>query len=192
MASRLRSAIRGFRSLREVDAPPWTVGQVNVLLGANGAGKSNVLSCFRMLNSLTEQRLGEFVGRMGGGGQVLHGGPKRSPVLSMELVFDSDAGENRYGFTLAHTGDDRMVFTDERCVFLSSGAAQAQAISLGAGHFESRLREAGYGGDGEARTARFIRQTLLSWRYTAPRATHRSCSRRNRRCCSTASLGPKT
>ncbi len=56
-------------------------GAINVLIGSNGAGKSNFISFFRMLNELIEGRLQLFVGRSGGANAMLHYGRKVTNTL---------------------------------------------------------------------------------------------------------------
>ncbi|WP_228766753.1 MULTISPECIES: AAA family ATPase [Proteus] len=46
--------IKGFKSIRELDNLP--LNSLNILIGANGVGKSNFISFFRMLNELVEAR----------------------------------------------------------------------------------------------------------------------------------------
>jgi hypothetical protein len=48
-------SIAGFKSLRSL--PDFELGNLNVLLGANGAGKSGFVSYFRMLGEMVEGRL---------------------------------------------------------------------------------------------------------------------------------------
>lgn len=137
---------------------------LNFMLGANGAGKSNLLSFFALLNAMMEGRLGEFVGYAGGASSQLTGGPTRTPVCSARLVFESDKGTNAYGFTLAHAANDAFLFTHEYCEYSSVGQVKPFRVELGAGHFESRLRAAGFEQGSEGKTASFIRGTLLGWR----------------------------
>ena len=49
---------------------------VNVLIGANGAGKSNFVSFFRLLHELIEQRLQIHVATDGGANASLFLGPR--------------------------------------------------------------------------------------------------------------------
>jgi predicted ATPase len=166
MPTKLRSLqLRGWRSISDAWEPAVDIGDLNVLLGANGAGKSNLLSFFALLNAIMEGRLGDFVGYAGGASSQLTGGPRRTPILTARLAFESDTGTNVYGFTLAHAAEDRFLFTDEYCEYQASTRATPQRVSLGAGHFESRMRVASTqeGPDGD--TARFTRKTLLGWRF---------------------------
>ena len=45
-------SIAGFRSIRHLEN--LQLSNLNVLIGANGAGKSNVVAYFRMLSELVE------------------------------------------------------------------------------------------------------------------------------------------
>jgi predicted ATPase len=72
---RVRAA--GFRSIREVDID---VRDLNVLIGANGSGKSNFIKLFRLLNELVEERLQVAVATAGGANALLHFGRKASPT----------------------------------------------------------------------------------------------------------------
>ncbi len=55
--------VKGFRSLRHVR---WTPGKLNVLIGQNGSGKSNLLHTLELLKASAEGQLPEEVLREGG------------------------------------------------------------------------------------------------------------------------------
>ncbi|HEX4959701.1 MAG TPA: AAA family ATPase [Thermoanaerobaculia bacterium] len=55
--------VKGFRSLRHVR---WTPGRLNVLIGQNGSGKSNLLRTLDLLHSSAEEELPEEIVREGG------------------------------------------------------------------------------------------------------------------------------
>ena len=167
MATKLTSVqLRGWRSIADAWEPALRIGDINVLVGANGAGKSNLLSFFALLNAMMEGRLGEFVGLAGGADSQLTGGAWLSPVCTARLEFRSDSGTNAYGFSLAHAANNTFLFTDEYCEYehQSSRPAKPFHVALGAGHFESRLRAASLDEGPEGKTASFIRSTLLGWR----------------------------
>lgn len=56
--------IEGFKSIRKLE--DFELRRLNVLIGANGAGKSNFVGFFRLLRELIEQRLQTTVGIEGG------------------------------------------------------------------------------------------------------------------------------
>lgn len=124
----------GYKSIQHMRLD---LGPLNVLIGANGAGKSNVISLFTFLNELLEQRLNVYVGRMGGASQVLHHGPKTTAQLRIDLRF----GQNGYSAKLLPTATDRFIFQSEEGQYFGSGHDRAFTEPLGTGHNESRLRE---------------------------------------------------
>jgi predicted ATPase len=75
--------IQGFKSIRSVEKLP--LRDVNVVIGANGAGKSNFIGAFALLHALREGRLQEYVVKAGGADKVLHFGAKVTHQLVMEL-----------------------------------------------------------------------------------------------------------
>jgi len=54
-----RLTIRGFKSIRELDG--FELGNLNVFVGANGAGKSNLIFFFKMLLCVMDGGLTGFV-----------------------------------------------------------------------------------------------------------------------------------
>jgi predicted ATPase len=122
--------IEGFKSIRKLEN--FELRNLNVLIGANGAGKSNFVSFFRLVREMAERRLQVTLQKVEGGADaVLHLGPKVTAKIRAELVFENSA----YGFDLAPTPDNRLVFSDER---LRWGGETPFEWS-GAAHFESEL-----------------------------------------------------
>lgn len=128
--------IEGYRSLKSLDLH---LGPVTVLIGANGAGKSNFVDFFTMLNSALSGSLQLFVGRKGGAQALLHYGSKRTPVLNAELQFQGPQATSHYRFTLAHSAGDRFLYTHEEVEFLREGHPVPFRAILGGGHRESEL-----------------------------------------------------
>lgn len=75
--------IRGFKSIRELDN--FELKNLNVLIGANGAGKSNLIAFFRMLHEMMEDRLSDFVINSGGISDLLYNGRKVTSEMSFEI-----------------------------------------------------------------------------------------------------------
>lgn len=113
--------VEGYKSIREMSLE---LGAVNVLIGANGAGKSNLVSFFKMLNYMMAGSLGEFVARSGHADSLLHFGGKRTVQIEAELTMNTDAGENSYRMRVAHTALDGLTFLEESIAFARTGLSE--------------------------------------------------------------------
>jgi predicted ATPase len=120
-----RIVLRGFKSIAQCDLE---LSKLNVLIGANGAGKSNFIDFFRMVGQLLEQNLQVFVSRQGGPDALLHFGRKTTEQLNFQLYF----GNNGYFATLEPTQDNRLMFASESFWWNMSGERE-----IGKGHFET-------------------------------------------------------
>ena len=134
--------IEGFRSLRSVtlsDLPDATV-----LIGANGAGKSNFIRFFEMLSwMLRSRRLGDFIEMQGGADDQLYRGNRTTPRMEAEVRLRTASGTNDYHFALSHASPDRFFFSDERFRFHSHAwSGEADWDLVGSGHREAKIVEA--------------------------------------------------
>ena len=59
----LRLEIKGFRSLKDVT---WEPADLNVVIGPNGTGKSNLLRMLQMISVAAKGGLGKYVQNAGG------------------------------------------------------------------------------------------------------------------------------
>ncbi len=116
---------------------------LNVMVGANGAGKSNVLSVMRMLIATFGKQPGfqRFVAEGGGADSLLHLGLRHSRHVAIELEFATDKGSSTYAAEWSAAALDSLIFTDERISFARENgpASLPRSNSLGAGHRESAL-----------------------------------------------------
>ncbi|MGA3024421.1 MAG: AAA family ATPase [Bryobacteraceae bacterium] len=129
--------IGGFKSIRKLEDFPLRA--LNVLIGANGAGKSNFVGFFRLLREMIDQRLQVALATTEGGADAcLFLGPKITQELAAKLYF----GDNGYEFALVPTPDNRLVFSEEMIVFY--GDFTTYSSSLGSGHQEAKLKERRY------------------------------------------------
>jgi predicted ATPase len=73
MTALKRIQVKGFKSIREMDLE---LRPLNILIGANGSGKSNFLSVFRLLNQLHNLNFEGYVRKLGGADRFLYFGKK--------------------------------------------------------------------------------------------------------------------
>jgi len=133
--------IKGFKSIKELE-PPLQFGNLTVLVGANGSGKSNLLSFFGMLNHMTNESLQKFVSLNGGPETFLHYGASKTHQIEARIVFESPKGSNTYAFTLSFAKGvrDELIFTRESLDFQATDKTpNPKPLYLGVGHNESAL-----------------------------------------------------
>jgi predicted ATPase len=114
LQGRIRSvSIEGFRSLAKIEH--LELPQLTVLIGANGAGKSNFIRFFDLLGwMLRGQNLQEFILRQGGGDDQLFMGARKTNAIKAEISIETNLGFNEYRFTLAHLSvTDMFMVVDE-------------------------------------------------------------------------------
>ena len=120
-----RIVLKGFKSIAQCDLELY---KLNVLIGANGAGKSNFIGFFSMMQQLLSSNLQVFVSRQGGPDALFYFGRKTTEQLEFELYF----GNNGYYALLEPTQDNRLMFARESFWWNMVGERE-----LGKGHFET-------------------------------------------------------
>lgn len=149
-------SISGFRSIQKLEN--LHLHDLNVLIGANGAGKSNFVAYFRMLSELVEGRLQVWTSKQGGAERVLSYGVKETAALTTSIRF----GENGYDIELEPTLDGGLTFTSEMLYFNGPYYGITRP-NLGSGHLESRLKSEKEGG-GSKKIANFCYEAISGWK----------------------------
>ncbi len=121
--------IKGFRSIRNASVD---LGNINILIGSNGSGKSNFLSAFAFVRKIISLELQRTVSKRGVK-SLLYDGPDETEEIAIDALFEN----NSYGFSLKLTEEERLMFSDEYFCQEHSG----MKYSLGSGHFESKLKD---------------------------------------------------
>jgi predicted ATPase len=120
--------IKGYKSIRELI--DFEVRPINLLIGANGTGKSNFISAFKFLASVASHKFPVDVRKWGGPDALLHHGRKKTPQLDMEVSFKSEwmsgygDSQNGYKISLEPTQDNQFVFTRHRRHRLGEAATE--------------------------------------------------------------------
>jgi predicted ATPase len=95
--------IKGFKSIKKIDL---NMKPINILIGANGSGKSNFISLFTFLRNLSEGKLQTFVEKQGFASSFFHFSPKKTP----QITIDIDVGMNGYHVQFEHgVADDKSI-----------------------------------------------------------------------------------
>jgi predicted ATPase len=150
--------IKGFKSIRDQGLE---FGQLNVFIGGNGAGKSNLVEVFRFLNQVVKQRLQTYTGEAGGANAFLHFGRKCTDALSLTIQFHPHYRppnvSNCYSLSFIPTDEDRFLFESERTLYRTGRGEGWQTDDSWSGHIEVRLAES------KKDTARDIHNYLNSY-----------------------------
>lgn len=108
--------LKGFKSIKSVTID---INPINILIGANGAGKTNLISLFEFLRHLAEGRLKSYIEKNGFASTFFHFGPKTTD----KIVMDIEVNDNRYHVEFAHGAtDDTLVFEKEYGTYSGSRA----------------------------------------------------------------------
>lgn len=99
--------IKGFKSIREL--VDFELKNLNVIVGGNGAGKSNFISFFKMLSALIDGNLNRYVRDNGGASDLLFHGRKVTEKMAFETCF----GSRGFRFKLIATPSDTCAIEDE-------------------------------------------------------------------------------
>ncbi|MFI3296943.1 MAG: AAA family ATPase [bacterium] len=93
--------IKNYKSIKDLTLP---LNAINVLIGSNGAGKSNFISFFELTKAIFEQQFGAFTLEKGGIDNLLYQGRKHSEKISGLLDFNN---QNAFYFHLKPTQSNK-------------------------------------------------------------------------------------
>ena len=98
--------IKGYKSIKDQTI---ALRPINIMIGANGSGKSNLLSFFALVRNLYARNLQAYVSLNGGMDAFLFQGRKVTEQMSIKMTFPTNA----YSFVLT-AGQDKFIVTEEK------------------------------------------------------------------------------
>jgi predicted ATPase len=120
--------IGGFKSIKKSSVE---LNMLNVLIGSNGAGKSNFISVFTLLNNVIKKELQTYIAACGGANTFLFNGSKETSLIHLHFQF----GSNSYCFNLSKTDNDTFYFDSE---WFGYRGNVDYSRSISSGHSESK------------------------------------------------------
>ena len=141
--------IQGYKSIKDSELK---LTHLNVLIGANGAGKSNFISFFRLLNNMIENNLETYVTKSGGANTFFYFGVKNTPEILADLYFD----RNRYAVRFGSTNDDRLFFVKESAMYYHDRNDWYKAF-IKEGHQKTHLLE------NKEKVTKYVIDSLENW-----------------------------
>ncbi|MGF1634395.1 MAG: AAA family ATPase [Phycisphaerae bacterium] len=135
--------VSNFKSIRsqELNLQP-----LNVFIGGNGSGKSNLVGVFRLLKEIVGRNLAGYTQVKGGADSILYHGRKQSPEMFIDVEFGTyanpSATTSRYCVKLASSSDNAL-FVAEETAFTHDKSRYPKPFDwpVASNAPESRLRE---------------------------------------------------
>ena len=150
--------VQGFKSIKHLEE--LRLRPINVLIGANGSGKSNFIGVFALLQALREGRLQDYVVRAGGADRVLHFGAKMTDKLNLHVAFEDEI--NQYKISLVPTDADGLYpSVDEELVYFWN---KERYYLPREDSLSGRNREAGISSADDVGVPGHVRNHLAGWR----------------------------
>ncbi len=150
--------VKGFKSIHNLELD---LSNLNVLIGANGSGKSNFVGLFKMLNNMVEGNFQRYVAKEGGAESLLYYGQKFTDEMKIFLKFNlTNASYNAYYCILLPTVDGRLIFGEENCLYHFYTYPSPYIESLGTGQKESNLMESAK----SRKVSKHVYDNLKSWK----------------------------
>jgi len=114
--------LKGYKSIRDthIELKP-----INILIGANGSGKSNFISFFEFLHHLYDRKLQAYIGLRGGQEKFLHQGQPISPddTIGKQIQFKISFNNAVNGYRVVlDEGDDSLVVSEEYLLHKKEGS----------------------------------------------------------------------
>jgi len=146
--------ITGFKSIKDADIK---LGNLNVLIGANGAGKTNFISLFKFFSNMIEGNLQNLIALGSNAENFLFFGSKTTDFIKIELKF----GKNGYIAKFKPDTSDRLVFVEEICQFKGEDYGEPFEEFIGSGHTETLLNKYKEGKP----VVQYVIDGFKSWKY---------------------------
>ncbi|MDT3740476.1 MAG: AAA family ATPase [Candidatus Kapabacteria bacterium] len=99
--------IQGYKSIRNLEIE---LSNLNILIGANGVGKSNFISFFEMLSNIYDKNLQNYTLEQGGADNLLYFGSKVTNRIYTKIFFENT---NCYELSLNTTNSGTFYFDYE-------------------------------------------------------------------------------
>ena len=118
--------VKGFKNIKDVEKLP--IRPINVIIGANGSGKSNFIGVFSFLNAIRNGKLQDYVAKAGGADRVLFFGSKVTEQIHLHVSFDDEA--DQYTIELEPTDADTLVPTSESVIYWNTAHSALSVNTL--------------------------------------------------------------
>ncbi len=151
--------IKGYKSISSDVPLHLTLKKINVILGANGSGKSNIISFFKMLNYMMSGSMQSFIESNGGSQSFLHYGSKKTQNIQASLIFRSYKCHDKYDFALSYATPDKLIITSEEAEYQNNDGKYSSPKKI---KLETDFKESVLSSKQEDKTLAAIRKILVN------------------------------
>jgi len=155
-------SIKGFKTIKHLEHLEFDQN-INLFIGANGSGKSNILSFFEMLSDMMADTFQQYIAENGFANTLLYFGSKITPQIEATIKLTSQTENSQYDFRLSPIAGDSFVFAEETLCYQQNQEA-AQQIRLSGSHKETELKALSLEKNSQATIAQSIRRYLSTLR----------------------------
>jgi len=132
--------LSGFKTIAKIENLEFE--NVNIFIGANGSGKSNIVSFFEMIGYMMTNSFGNYVANNGFASSMLYHGHRVTNTIESDIQFHSNTGTSDYKFRISHTVSDSFLFMDETITYHKKGEKKPYSTYLDDGGYkETKLGE---------------------------------------------------
>ena len=110
--SRVARPVPARPSFKSIKSAELEIAPINILIGANGSGKSNLIEVFELLREFRDDRWREYLAAAGSAGQLLYFGSRRTEAITIEASLVSEKLSVQFG--LRPTSYDTLAMGQER------------------------------------------------------------------------------
>ena len=150
-------SIDGFKSIKGLNN--LELKNLNVIVGANGAGKSNFIQIFKMLDAMFHGRFQEFILKNGGADAFPFYGLKETPKIEIGFEFttnDSNSADSPfYKFSMSSTDAEQMILSEKYSGDQLPQGDELEIASLESVFFKQKKKLTGF--------ASYIYNSISQW-----------------------------
>jgi predicted ATPase len=130
--------LNGYKSIGAKDTT-IELGDITILLGANGVGKSNLISFFNLLYHIVNGSLQTHVAAEGYADTFLYLGQKQTQSIHAHLTFEHEESVCTYQLSLMHGAGDKLLIQKETVTYQQNHTELSFTAPISTAERESNL-----------------------------------------------------
>ncbi len=128
--------LKGFKTIKHLENLELNEN-INLFIGANGSGKSNLISFFEMISYIMTDSFQQYIADNGFANTLLYFGSKTTSQIEAIIKLTSET-TSKYDFILSHIAGDSLVFAKETINYKKNN--EYQSLNLSGNSKETELK----------------------------------------------------